>query len=108
MAVARSRLVYHPGAAADLEAIIEYFGGLDASLPARFRARFREQVDRLSEFPDFGALLFDEFRRVVIKRFPYMLVYRVRDAEVQVLAIVSFRRDPSWVRQAVSSRSADV
>jgi plasmid stabilization system protein ParE len=107
VAVARSRLVFHPEIVDDLGAIAAYYRELDRSLPARFRSRFREQLDRLTEFPDSGALLFGDFRRVVIKRFPYLLVYRIVSDRVFVLAIISFRRDPNWTRNLVSSRSTD-
>jgi plasmid stabilization system protein ParE len=106
MAVARPRLVFHPGVVGDLEAIVAYYAELDGSLPARFRARFSEQVSRLAELPNSGAALFDDFRRIVIKRFPYLIVYRIEGEQVFVLAVVSFRRDPDWIRHIASSRSA--
>lgn len=107
MAVARPRLVFHPEIADDLEAIAAYYRELDRSLPARFRIRVREQLDHLAEFQDSGALPFDDFRRVIVKRFPYMIVYRVVRDRVLVLAIISFRRDPNWIRYLASSRSGD-
>ena len=80
---------------------------LDRALPARLRSRFREQLGRLAEFPDSGTLLFDDFRRIVIKRFPYMIVYRIASDRVFVLAVISFRRDPNWIRHLASSRSTE-
>ncbi len=106
MAVAKARLIFHPRVADDLGAIVEYYRELDPSLPARLRTRFREQLDRLVDFPASGAPLFDDFRRVVIKRFPYMLVYRIEGDQILVLAVISFRRDPDWIQQIASSRSA--
>lgn len=107
MAVAKPLLVFHPGILDDLGAIVAYYRELDKSLPARFRSRFREQLRRLIEFPGSGALLFDDVRRVVIKRFPYMIVYRIASDRVFVLAVISFRRDPNWIRHLTSSRSTD-
>jgi plasmid stabilization system protein ParE len=108
MAVARPRLLFHPAIIDDLEAIVTYYAELDESLPSRFRARFREQVSRLRRLPRSGAVLFEDVRRVVIKRFPYLVVYRIQDEQVLVLAVISFRRDPDWIRRIASSRSTDI
>jgi plasmid stabilization system protein ParE len=101
------RLVFHPGVEADLAAILDYYGERDPALPARFLARLAEQFDRLETFPESGAVLFDAFRRVVLKRFPYLVVYLVEEDQILVLAVVSHRRDPTWVEEAVSGRSLE-
>ncbi|MFW5692736.1 MAG: type II toxin-antitoxin system RelE/ParE family toxin [Thermoguttaceae bacterium] len=37
-----------------------------------------------------------EYRRVLVKRFPYIIVYQVRDAEVLVVAIAQTSREPGY------------
>jgi len=44
-------------------------------LPSRFRTRLKEQADGLHTLPESGAILFESYRRVLLKRFPYMAVY---------------------------------
>ena len=56
-------------------------------------------------FPESGAILFDAYRRVLVKRFPYMAVYRVGDERVDVLAVVNTSRDPSGIRSTVTERA---
>ena len=77
----------------------------DPALPARFRARFKDQHDRMVLFPESGAELFDSYRRTLIHRFPYMAVYRVVDHRIEVLAVLGVRRDPAWIKTTVSGRS---
>lgn len=50
-------------------------------------------------------ILFESFRRVPIKRFPYMAVYLVGDDRIDVLALINIRRDPAWITATVSGRS---
>ncbi len=99
------RLIFHPGVEQDLEAIAGDYRERDPALPARFRARFKDQVDRIALFPESGAVVFDSYRRTLIHRFPYMAVYRVVDDRIEVLAVVGLRRDPVWIQANVSGRA---
>lgn len=101
------RLIFHPGVEGDLAAILDYYGSRDPALPARFRARLAEQLDRLESFPESGAVLFDSYRRVILKRFPYLVVYLLAADQILVLAVVSYRRNPAWVERTVSQRSVE-
>lgn len=39
--------------------------------------------------------MFESYRRVLLKRFPYMAVYFVGDERIDLLAVVSVRRERS-------------
>ncbi|MGZ8705583.1 MAG: hypothetical protein ACXWYB_13060 [Aeromicrobium sp.] len=60
---------------------------------------------RGSLFPESGAILFDSYRRVPLKRFPYMAVYLVGDDRIDVLALINIRRVPAWIAATVSGRA---
>jgi hypothetical protein len=62
----------------------------DPALPGRFRARLKEQADRLLMFPGAGAILFESYRRVLLRRFAYMVVCLVSGERIDVLALVIF------------------
>lgn len=99
------RLILHPGVEQDVDAILAYYRERDPALPPRFRARLKDQVDRMVLFPKSGPILFGAYRRTLIHRFPYMAVYRVTDDRIEVLAVVSVRRDPAWIEATVSGRA---
>lgn len=103
----RSRLVFHPGVEDDLASIYVHYEQFDSALPSRFEARLDEQVERIEMFPDSGAFLFESYRRALVKRFPYMLVYLVGGDRIDVLAVVGVRRDPAWIEATVSERAED-
>lgn len=96
---------FHPAVEYDLADIYEHYGKFDPVLPDRFEVRLTEQVERLGVLPESGAVLFENYRRVLIKRFPYMAVYRVGDERVDVLLVVGARRDPEWIEATVSDRA---
>jgi plasmid stabilization system protein ParE len=89
------RLIFHPGVEHDLDQILGYYRERDPALPTGFRARLKDQIDRIRLFPESGALLFEDYRRTSLRRFPFIVVYRVSDDRIDVLAVVSARRDPA-------------
>ena len=88
----------------DIAAIYDYYEQFDPALPNRFEVRLEEQVERVEMFPESGAFLFESYRRVLLKRFPYMAVYVVRDDHIDVLAVIGVHRDPAWIEATVSKR----
>ena len=62
------------------------------------------QVERIELFPESGPILFESYRRALLKRFPYMAVYLVGGDRIDVLAVVSVGRDPAWIEERVSGR----
>jgi plasmid stabilization system protein ParE len=71
--VTRRRLIFHPKVEEDLDAIIAHYAARDPALPGRFRARLMEQAERIELFPESGAILFESYRRALLKRFPHMV-----------------------------------
>ncbi|MGK2942843.1 MAG: type II toxin-antitoxin system RelE/ParE family toxin [Immundisolibacter sp.] len=63
-------------------------------LAARFHVEFSATLDRLAETPLIYPALYCEVRRVVLRRFPYLVWYRVQNSSVTVLACTHGRVDP--------------
>lgn len=97
-------LLFHPEVEGDIAAIYDHYDQFDPALPGRFEARLAEQIERIEMFPESGAVLFEPYRRVLLKRFPYMAVYVVRDDRIDVLAVMGVQRDPAWIEATVSER----
>ncbi|MDP3890872.1 type II toxin-antitoxin system RelE/ParE family toxin [Nocardioides sp.] len=101
----RRPVVFHPGVEDDLAAIYDHYEVFDPTLPSRFEARLDEQVERIEMFPESGAILFESYRRVLLKRFPYMAVYLVGEDRIDVIAVVGIRRNPAWIEAAIVERA---
>ncbi|GAA1828687.1 hypothetical protein GCM10009812_21570 [Nocardioides marinus] len=92
-------VVFHPAVEDDIAAIQAHYEQIDPVLPDRFESRLDDQVERLSMFPESGAVTFDVYRRVLVKRVPYIANYRVVHRWVEVSAIVSTRMTPPRSRR---------
>ena len=42
------------------------------------------------------------YQRLLAKRFPFAVYYRVENDEVRVRAVLDCRRDPAWIRERLS------
>jgi plasmid stabilization system protein ParE len=73
------RLIFHPGVEADIRDIVAFYAERDPALPSAFRARLKEQVDRVGLFPRAGAVPFEDYRRVLLKQFPFMVAGEVAE-----------------------------
>lgn len=97
-------LSLHPQIEGDLAEAADYYRQFDPALPGRFRADFKESLDSILLFPFMGTIVFGDYRRLVLRVFPYMVIYRVSGSVVRVLAVVHARRDPSQTEQATRAR----
>ncbi len=42
------------------------------------------------------------YQRLLAKRFPFAVYYRIEHSEVRVRAVLDCRRDPAWIRDRLS------
>jgi plasmid stabilization system protein ParE len=95
------RLVFSPGAQADLEAAALWY---ERYASARVRQRLMAAIDHafvlLLEQPLMGAPGVAGMRKWVITGFPYLVIYRVDGETLRVYAIRHQKRWPgAWQRQ---------
>jgi plasmid stabilization system protein ParE len=64
-------------------------------LAAQFHTEFIATVGTLAETPLIYPELYREVRRAVLRRFPYLVWYRVQDMDITVLACTHGKIDPS-------------
>jgi len=56
-------------------------------------------IDSLKVYAGIHALYFQKYRRLLSKRFPFAIYYRVEDDIVFVYAVLDCRRNPAWIRK---------
>lgn len=93
---------FHPAARLDLQEAAEYYrerGGV-ALAQALFTA-FENTMGLLMQHPLLGVPWKHGTRRLVMKHFPYAIVYRVLDTEICVLAVSHNNRRPGYWKQRI-------
>lgn len=69
----------------------------EESLPRaqRFAAEVRAVVKRLGRYPHVGHRV-DEFRRMILRRFPWSILYEVWQDRVYIAELVHQRQEPDY------------
>ena len=59
-------------------------------------------IDSLAVYAGIHPICFGKYYRMLSKRFPFAVYYRIRAEEVLVYAVLDCRKKPAWVRQRLS------
>lgn len=73
-----------------------------SGLGGEFRFEIARVIDRLADSPLIYQIVHRDFRRAIVRRFPYLIWYRVIGESVIVLACTYAGRDPKFVRARLS------
>jgi plasmid stabilization system protein ParE len=79
----------------DLQKIIIWYDEQQTGLGARFLRCFLEMLEKIKHYPDHYPFIKWQYRRIVIRKFPYNIIYKLLDQVVLVLAILHQRRNPA-------------
>lgn len=93
------RVAFHPAAAAEFRAAVEYYDAALPELARRFYQAVRHATQLASEHPEAGSPRAPNgVRRILVIGFPYDVVYWRRDAAVEIIAVAHQRRRPNYWR----------
>jgi plasmid stabilization system protein ParE len=98
--VTAPRFSFRRAASADLAEAYWRHEREAAGLGEELLAAVRDAVAGAAEEPERYPVVRADVRRVLVRRFPYAVFYRVRRGRVVVIAVVHHRRDPRvWHRR---------
>jgi toxin ParE1/3/4 len=88
----------HPLAADEAEAAERWYRERNETAATRLRRELDRVVDVISERPETGSPYLSATRRVLLRRFPFFVVYRLLGEQVQIVAVAHARRRPGYWR----------
>ncbi len=92
------RVSFNALAERELNDAAQYYEGERPGLGAAFVAEVRRCTAVVVELPQSSPIVLGDVRRRLCRRFPYGLLYTVREDEVRILAVMNLRRRPGyWV-----------
>jgi len=80
----------------ELKDAIEYYEYEASGLGYQFLKEALNSLDRISRFPDAWHPCSKRTRRCLTKRFPYGIIYQIRENEILVVAIANLHRKPEY------------
>jgi len=92
----------HPAALAEAVAAFAWYGERSESAAGRFLDELDWAIERISQqpgtYPPFGA----GTRRIRLPHFPYLVIFRVVEDSLEVIAVAHGRRRPGYWRQRLT------
>lgn len=73
-----------------------------SGLGGEFRFEIARVIDRLADSPLIYQIVHRDVRRAMVRRFPYLIWYRVVAERIIVLACTYAGRDPKFIRARLS------
>lgn len=95
-------LKLHPLAQKEIRDAIAYYEKQELGLGRRFRHCVYSKIDTLQSFPQRAARVFGPFRRLMITRFPYGIVYKIDGNLLIIIAIAHQNRKPNYWHDRIS------
>jgi mRNA-degrading endonuclease RelE of RelBE toxin-antitoxin system len=82
----------------ELDETIEYYNYELAGLGEKFLDEIEAALVRIKDFPVAWSAGSERTRRYRVRRFPYGLVYLVREREILIIAVANLHRRPDYWR----------
>jgi hypothetical protein len=91
-------VVFHPAAQIEAQKATAHYTEIHKQLGRDFREELEEAVLRIVQAPTAWQPIKKEYRRCILNRFPFGVIYRVENTqnECQVFAVMHFKREPGY------------
>lgn len=101
--MAAGKVVFHPGASEDYAAAFAWYYARGTALASDFEREIDRGIRLVFRNPLRWPKFDDQRRRLVVRKFPYSIIYELHGKDVVILAVAHGKRRPNYWRE----RSAD-
>lgn len=82
----------------DLKEGFYFYESQQIGLGAYFLETLSSDIESLKLFAGIHSIHFEKYYRLLSKRFPFAVYYRINKDEVRIYAVVDCRKNPAWIR----------
>ena len=91
------RVLFTEAARADIAEAVTWYRARAPEIVPQFREAMRSVVQRIENNPQQFPPSLHETRRALLRRFPYLLIFREQDEAIYIVAVFHTSRDPkTW------------
>lgn len=87
-------MIIRPEAEADLADAQAWYEVQRKGLAAEFLLSVEEALERIGRMPSMYSAVHRDIRRVVMRRFPYVIYYRIVQGDIIIFAVLHTARNP--------------
>lgn len=89
---------FHPLAADEAQAAERWYRERNETASGRFQRELDRAIERIADRSEAGSPYLSNTRRVLLRRFPFFVVYRAVGENLQIVAVAHARRRPGYWR----------
>lgn len=94
------RVRFYLEADIELHKALEWYSKQKLGLDTEFMRCIDEAISRIQRNPEISPIALRNARKVLVKRFPYVIYYEVGNDEIMILAVFHAKRDPiQWQKR---------
>ena len=89
-------VIFDPDARAEFLSAVQYYENCQPGLGRRFRLLVESAVQRITETPFRYRILHAPFRRHLLQKFPYAIIYSIEPDHIHIVAVAHTKRKPGY------------
>jgi toxin ParE1/3/4 len=87
---------FHPEAEIEFIEAVEYYEDCQQGLGHDFAIEVNLTIERLLLYPEAWPEIDEDIRRILLKRYPYGILYSIKDDNIFILAMMNLHREPDY------------
>ena len=97
-------IYFHPDIFHEIKDAYDWYEAKSSGLGELFLAELESAFSTIGETPVVWAKVSGEFRRYLLKRFPFGVLYRIEKSKLYVVAIMHLNRKPGYWKKRLRSK----
>lgn len=102
--MAAAKVVFHPGASEDYAAAFAWYYSRGLALASDFEREIERAIRLISQNPLRWPRFDEQRRRLIIRKFPYAIIYEPYGEQVIILAVAHGKRKPYYWRERATQQ----
>lgn len=87
---------FHPAAVDEFENAVAYYEDCQTGLGKQLSQEIDAAIKLVLTFPAAWTTVEGEIKRILLRRFPFGLLYILRNDEIYILAVMNLNRNPNY------------
>jgi hypothetical protein len=96
------KLLLHPSVVEEISEAKNFYNSKVEELGNQLLDEINTAIKFIEESPETWPAYYINLHRFILKRFPFSIIYRIKDNEVQVIAFMHHRRKPLYWKKRIS------
>jgi len=91
-------VIFHPDAEEEFKEAVWWYGNQQEGLGLEFVRCIDDAIQKIKRDPGLYPIEFENYRKKVVRRFPFMIIYEIAEDNIYILAVFHSRRNQEQFR----------